>query len=504
PDHPAFDPTVRDDLARNATTSSAPHSLYAATAGGGSSQGVPLTINFDPPVYRVGMYIGDGSTLPIGGPLAALRAYNAQGVLLGQVIDRVPVPVENFFGVHALDDSIGRVELDYQHFNAEEIDDLVFDACTDDLPYHPGPATDPFSVTVRAEAHELVPMGENSQLIVTDLPGVVIVADGDNAGTPFTREIARGNAIALTAPAWALTPNGQLVVFDHWRHDGVRAFADGDRTLNLTPDQAWTLTAVYVPAPGGRTYLPVVQGGASGPTPTRTSTPSSTPSRTPTRTPTATPTRTRVPLRTATATSTNTATPTRTPTSTPTATPTRTPTATPTSTATPIALVLTPIADAYIRSDTPTINYGSATTLYVGTQFVTMTARSLFRFDLSSIPVGATIVNATFQSFATVFSPPPTTTMDIELKRIDVAWSELTVNWLTPLTYTGANNVVGVGLTPTYYSWDVTSLVQTWVGGAVNNGLALVSKNEAWLVYRGFNSKESGSPPPRLLISYQP
>jgi hypothetical protein len=163
-----------------------------------------------------------------------------------------------------------------------------------------------------------------------------------------------------------------------------------------------------------------------------------------------------------------------------------------------------PIADAYIRSDTPTVNYGSATTLYVGTQFVTMTARSLYRFDLSSIPAGATIVNASFQSFATVFSPPPTTTMDIELKRIDTAWSEGTVNWLTPLSYTGANNVIGVGMAPAYYSWDVTSLVQTWVDGAVNHGLALVSKNEPWLVYRGFNSKESGGPPPRLLISYQP
>jgi hypothetical protein len=166
--------------------------------------------------------------------------------------------------------------------------------------------------------------------------------------------------------------------------------------------------------------------------------------------------------------------------------------------------MLTPIADAYIRSDTPTINYGSAPTLFVGTQFVTLTTRSLYRFDLSSIPAGATIVSATFQSFATVFSPLPTTTVDIELVRVDATWSEMTVNWLTPLTYTGANNVLGVGLTPSYYSWNVTSLVQTWVAGALNHGLALLNKNEAWLVYRGFNSKESGGPPPRLLISYRP
>jgi len=504
PDQPVFDPTVRDDVARNATTSSAPHSLHAATAGGGSSQGVPLTINFNPPVYRVGLFIGDGSTLPIGGPFAALRAYNAQGVLLGQVTDRVPVPVENFFGVHALDDRIGRVELDYQHFNAEEIDDLVFDACVDELPYHPSPATDPFPVTFRAEVRELIPLGENSELLITDLPGVNLTVNGEDAPSPFTREIARGNAVVFSAPGVLIAPNGRAVFFNHWRLDDAHDFPDGARTLALGPNRAWTLTAVYLPPPGGRTFLPIILGGANGPTPTPTSTPTTTPTRTPTRTPSATPTRTRVPLRTATHTPTSTHTPTHTPTSTPTATPTRTPTATPTPTTTPISILLTPIADAYIRSDTPTLNYGSAPTLFVGTQFVTLTARSLYHFDLSAIPAGATIVSATFQSFATVFSPPPTTTVDIELVRVDATWSEMTVNWLTPLTYTGANNVVGVGLTPAYYSWDVTSLIQTWVDGAVNNGLALISKNELWLVYRGFNSKESGGPPPRLLISYRP
>ena len=250
-------------------------------------------------------------------------------------------------------------------------------------------------------------------------------------------------------------------------------------------------TVLVKEVPDHRLYLPVLYKNYSPvvvtPTPTSTST----------NTPTSTSTQTSTPTPTSTGTST------ATPTSTPTRTPTSTSTPTPTPTATPILIMLTPIADAYIRSDTPTVNYGSATTLYVGTQFITMTGRALYRFDLSSIPAGATIEAAQFQVFLAATSLP-TPTLDIELKRIDTAWSEGTVNWVTPLAYIGDNNVLGVGTAPMYYAWDVTNMAQMWIDGTVNRGLALVSKNEATIGYRGFNSKESGGPPPRLLISYRP
>ena len=129
--------------------------------------------------------------------------------------------------------------------------------------------------------------------------------------------------------------------------------------------------------------------------------------------------------------------------------------------------------------------------------------RALYPFDLSSIPAGSTIEAAQFQVFLAATSLP-TPTLDIELKRIDTAWSEGTVNWVTPLAYIGDNNVLGVGTAPMYYAWDVTNMAQMWIDGTVNRGLALVSKNEATIGYRGFNSKESGGPPPRLLISYRP
>ncbi|QLQ04797.1 MAG: DNRLRE domain-containing protein [Anaerolineae bacterium] len=64
------------------------------------------------------------------------------------------------------------------------------------------------------------------------------------------------------------------------------------------------------------------------------------------------------------------------------------------------------------------------------------------------------------------------------------------MTWSNQPPYTAANNVLGVGLAAAYYEWNVTSLVQTWVNGAANHGLALVSKNESTIGWRGFASRE--------------
>jgi hypothetical protein len=166
-------------------------------------------------------------------------------------------------------------------------------------------------------------------------------------------------------------------------------------------------------------------------------------------------------------------------------------------------ITLYAVADAYVYSAAPTTNYGTASTLYVGSQSASAIGRALFLFDLSTIPAGATVQSASFQAYLTQTSSSPTT-LDVELKRIDAPWQEMAVTWNTQPGYTGANNVIGVGKTPAYYSWDVTSLVQTWVNGTPNRGLALMSKNESTLGWRGFASRESTSPPnpPRLVINY--
>ena len=70
------------------------------------------------------------------------------------------------------------------------------------------------------------------------------------------------------------------------------------------------------------------------------------------------------------------------------------------------------------------------------------------------------------------------------------------------MNYTGVGNVIGVNSAPGVYTWDVTSLVQSWVNGNSNQGLALIAVNEGTFGWRGFASREA-SPPPQMVIVYR-
>lgn len=184
-------------------------------------------------------------------------------------------------------------------------------------------------------------------------------------------------------------------------------------------------------------------------------------------------------------------------------TPTLTPTASPTPTETPVptTAVLQSAADSWISDDPGSAPAARASVLYLGSK-AGFHGRALFRFDLSGIPAGATVLTATFEAYlADITAAPPT--MDVQLWRLDTMWEEATVRWNTPLNYTDTGAVTSVERTQGYYPWTITGLVQSWVSGTPNYGVILISATESTAGALGFSSRESSNPP-RLTVVYLP
>jgi hypothetical protein len=163
-------------------------------------------------------------------------------------------------------------------------------------------------------------------------------------------------------------------------------------------------------------------------------------------------------------------------------------------------LQLTPVADAYISSFQPNANFGVAGDLFVGKTDTATTLRSLLQFDLSAIPSGVTLDQATLRLHLLNGSAAPPL-LNVPLYRIDAGWLEMTVTWNNQPAAVLTAISSDVGLTPGYYNWDVLSLVNDWLGGTPNFGLQLRSNDEGLVAFRRFQSGE-GSPPPQLVIFY--
>lgn len=132
-----------------------------------------------------------------------------------------------------------------------------------------------------------------------------------------------------------------------------------------------------------------------------------------------------------------------------------------------------PVQDAYVLKSSPTTNYGSTGSLLLSSNLFTYNniARSLVKFDLSSIPQGTTVVSAVFHIF---MYNQAGTDFDVDIHNVLMPWPEMDVNWDNQPDHD--TNIIAT-LPYQGYDWwhfTVTDLAQLWVNEpGLNHGLKM-------------------------------
>lgn len=142
-----------------------------------------------------------------------------------------------------------------------------------------------------------------------------------------------------------------------------------------------------------------------------------------------------------------------------------------------------PTDDAKIAQDDPNKNYDGDPGINIRNEYgfggSGWGSDGLFRFDISSIPSGATIIKATFYLFYNKWTSTNPVGRMLNVYRITSDWNEDTVTWNTAPTY----NPVASAYSPvpaavnTWIEWDVTGDIEEFVSGTSNFGWRLRDDN---------------------------
>lgn len=163
-------------------------------------------------------------------------------------------------------------------------------------------------------------------------------------------------------------------------------------------------------------------------------------------------------------------------------------------------------ADAYVRKDTPTTNYGTASIIKVGdgSTGTGFSLRGLLKWDISSLPPTTVVQSAQVDLYSTGSTNADPGNIGAHSVLSD--WTETGVTWAAQpsfnATATTIVNVTGSG----WKTWaGLASLVQSWFTSG-NYGVIFKRVNEAGgFAYTSFYSREEATNTtlrPKLTITY--
>jgi hypothetical protein len=158
--------------------------------------------------------------------------------------------------------------------------------------------------------------------------------------------------------------------------------------------------------------------------------------------------------------------------------------------------------DTFIHSGMPTADNSNSQYLYIGKDSGGVN-RALIQFDLSTIPNGAYVTNASIELWH--YSENNSNTLNISIYEITQPWVE-SVNWNTRPSY----NPSPISTTPVSsptgnkYNFDITPLAREWVlGNKSNNGVIFIA-DETTITYKVFASSDYGTASlrPKINVTY--
>lgn len=161
-------------------------------------------------------------------------------------------------------------------------------------------------------------------------------------------------------------------------------------------------------------------------------------------------------------------------------------------------IVLSPTADAYVRDGTyATTNFGTATTLVVKQDTnVGYNRKSFLMFDLTGIPSTSRTTLKLYGNYATSGGSSAVRCWYVASN----AWTESGITWNTAPTLSTLLSTTTVGSTAQYWTWDVTSAVQSAIASGATTFTLALDPSATTANYPSFNSREATSNQPQLVV----
>ncbi|MBW7474084.1 DNRLRE domain-containing protein [Paenibacillus oenotherae] len=160
------------------------------------------------------------------------------------------------------------------------------------------------------------------------------------------------------------------------------------------------------------------------------------------------------------------------------------------------------VKDAFVRSNIPTLNYGTEQSMIVGCNSTNKEKyRSLIQFDIDELPDNITVEKAELKMFN---SQVNNSNHQIGVYTSSASWEETGVTWLSQPAVQEIITVQSLGSQSGYIRIDVTNQVKEWYAHTDSNyGFIIKAMDEAHPQIENFSTRESSSNKPFIEVTYK-